>query len=618
MSRLITYTTLTLFSSLLTLGLLAAPTWVSMPNAEQIRSVGDTMHIRVTKPIGTDTVELIELQTISHVSTENIPDELKYAVVASEDYRFYTRTPTYMIAKMLQATLFCVAKKTVKSNSSCVGNSAITQQLIKLVLVSQHRSVKRKVLELLGAIKIESQLSKDGILGLYLNRAYFGNGNYGVGLAARYYFGKIPIDLTLEECVLLAAIIQNPRYDPLDQPNENRERANLILALMHKHGFLEQATVISDDYVIAKGDRRAVKAFARHQWFWLKDEIKELLRGKPHGEYKVWTTLDPEIQIYAQTRLKQIVSETMGLKQGAVVVMRHNGEVLAMVGGTGGDMKSRGTNRVIRNRGLFCPQSGSTMKLVTYLTGIESGLNPDSIVDASPFAIDDYVVENYNGEVFGQVSMRVAFYESINTAAVRILHEIGYEHWRSVAERLGLPISLIKNELGIAIGQSEMCLIELTSAYATVANNGINQSPYGVIGIAHMSGDLIWKKQPRTPFFKEFRGKHIMEIDSMLRAVVIKGTGRHADTDIDFLSIRGKTGTADDSKGASFIGYTRVENHDDLVVGVWLGNDVPVPIQGLVGGGAPARLFNYVLYDIATYTKYLPRRASATNDSYWN
>ena len=340
-----------------------------------------------------------------------------------------------------------------------------------------------------------------------------------------------------------------------------------------------------------------------------------MLADHPAGEYKVWTTMDSELQIYTEKHLNRTVNRLRAVSQGAVVMMRANGEVLAMVGGAGKDVTARGRNRAIKNRGLYCPAAASTMKIAVYTAALEQGLRPGSMIDASPIEHRDasgglYHPTNHDGEIYGLVELRAAWSLSMNTAAVRLLEgQVGFKQFWSTVGRLGIRVDRKNNELGVALGQNLVCPLDMTQAYATIANNGTRSVGAGIVGIVNQAGWRVYHSQRQTDVaVKPDAARHMNEL---LQLSVAQGsTGNRAIRGLSQLSIAGKTGTIDEFGGAWFIGYVEplggfANVSSRLVIGVWLGNDIPKKIDGLYGGTAPADIFNAVVKDIYRHTRYL-------------
>lgn len=597
------------------------------PSANELRQINRGVHYIVEKSEGS--IKLVGVEGGFNARRGNIPQHLLNALVASEDHRFYDRTPLYMVAKASQALSLCMINKLTASKRRCVGNSTVTQQLAKLLMPPEkNRTHRRKALELLWALKMELVFTKEEILSMYANRIPLGSGYYGVAMAARGYFSNDVKNLNLFESALLVASVQKPVRNPVRQPKENRARAQLILNLMNKHGFLDEAVKLPNDYKGRQGYRFPPTRFDGYLWYWIEHEIQERMSNSKPGLYKVWSTMDPELQIYSQRRLDEAINNLPKISQGVVVVMKASGQVLAMVGGSGDSLVARGRNRAIKTRGLNCPAAASTMKIVVYSAAIENGLTPNSLIDASPYEHTDtkgrvYRPQNYDRKVHGMVLLSDAFKKSFNTGTVRMLEAFGFPQFRSIAKRYGLSLKGVANELGIALGQNQVCPLDMTVAYATLANNGYRPKGNGVVGIINNTGSLVYQKPNekkwKMPWSRDLGSRTVKHMSTMLKLSVDKdSTGKRASRNLPALSIAGKTGTIDGFTGAWFIGYAEpkqgfVNAADRLVIGVWMGNDIPTPSQGLYGGTEPARVFNNLLRDISRHTHYFTNGCANSN-----
>ena len=328
---------------------------------------------------------------------------------------------------------------------------------------------------------MEHGLGKDEIIEFYVNRLYLGKGNHGVEMASRDYFGKQAKDLTLCEAALLAAAIKRPSWNPSTNLEAARKRAEVILATMKREGYAAPRDALPKDLDTRRGTRQRNRPYFGHLWQWAVEEIEAHLRELPDGNYKVFTTLNAEIEVYAEIALERETRRWrrrgVDVAQGAVVVARPDGAVLAMVGGIGDDVTGRGTNRAKRTKKLIPRPPASTFKPFVYLAGLEQELTPESMINAEPIECPDeegvvYRPKNYDGERYGKIQMRDGIVRSINTAAVRLLKDIGYEKLFDTLERLGLETQDLKREWGLALGASGIPLIEMVGAYAMIANGG--------------------------------------------------------------------------------------------------------------------------------------------------
>ena len=613
------------------LAVAAGAAWWNLPDADQTRLIARSAHIHVNKSTtlsrktGNSGMELKlvgnRFDYSLNTSLENVSPHFINAIIASEDRHFrepeFALRIAYMLGKFTQATIYCFAIRPIFGGSDCRGNSTLPQQLARNLFLSEHRGPIRKFMELIWAIKMEHGLGKDEILEFYANRVYLGNGNYGVEMASRDYFGKSAAGLTRAEAAYLAAAIKKPEWNWRGDRAGALKRGRLILELMKRDGHAVSRDALPDGFAPKRGSRQVRKPYLGHLWQWARDEIEDAMQHLPDGNYKVLTTLNAEAEIYAEHELEKEVRRWqrrgVSVGQGASVIMRPDGRILAMVGGIGDDVAGRGTNRSKRTKGLMPRPPASAFKPFVYLAAVEQGLKPDSVIGAEPFDIPDaaetgfYRPRNNRGELYGKVKMRDGLVKSINTAAVRLLQRVGYDSLFDTLGRLGLETGHLRRELGLALGSSGVPLVEMVGAYATFANGGYRVAPYGVLGIATESGQIIWQRRGSGRTETAFREEHISALTGMLREAVTRGTGNEAaaSKSLRGMQIAGKTGTGDGFVDAWFIGYTA-----NLVIGVWFGNDRPVEMTGLYGGTGPARTFRAVLTRLVEHTDLAsPRRS---------
>lgn len=602
---------------------LAAGVWWNLPDAEQTLLIARSAHVHVSKrTVGSGEAGRggIELKLVGNrfdyslnTSLENVSPHFVNAVIASEDRRFrepeFPYRVAYMLGKFAQAAIGCFVISPVFEGIGCRGNSTLPQQLARNLLLGEYRGPIRKVIELVWAIKMEYGLSKDEILELYVNRLYLGNGNYGVEMASRDYFGKSASQLSRAEAAYLAAAIKKPGWNWRQDRIGALKRGRLILELMRREGYASSRDVLPHNFVPTRGRRSLRKPYLGHLWQWVRDEIEEEMHRLPDGNYKLLTTLNAEVEIYAERELEKEIGrwrrKGKRVSQGVAVVMRPDGDILAMVGGVGDDVAGRGTNRSKRTRNLIARPPASTFKPFVYLAALEHGLKPDSLIGAEPVEIPDaagsgsYRPRNDRGKRFGKVSMREGLAQSINTAAVRLLRRIGYRRLYDTLGRLGIRTEHLRRELGLALGSSGVPMVEMVGAYATFANGGRTVSPRAVIAIATEAGRIVWLGRPSGKPRSAFAENDIAALNDMLREAVERGTGREAvaSRSLRGLKIAGKTGTGDGFVDAWFIGYT-----PDVVIGVWFGNDRPLKMTGLYGGTGPARTFRSILTRLVEHT----------------
>ena len=393
---------------------------------------------------------------------------LPSAVLAIEDRRFYEHGGIDAFGVIRAAWQNAVQGRVV------AGGSTISQQVAKLVFLSPERSVRRKIQEAMLAFWLEREFSKDEILTIYLNRAYFGAGAYGVDAAARRYFGRSARDLGTAQAAMIAGLLKAPsRYSPANDLGLARRRAGTVVEAMVDAGFL------ADDAGAAA--RAAVKALkvapragpaAGHFVDWVLEQVPGYV-GRDHGALHVRTTLDPARQRAAQAALTETlaaVGTQRNIGQGALVALDRDGAVRAMVGG-------RDHARSVFNRATQAKrQPGSAFKAVVYLAGLEAGLRPDDVIEDAPITLGGWSPRNYDGRFRGPVTVREGFARSINTVAVRVGMRADVKRVRAAARRLGIE-SALPADASIALGTGEVTLLELTAAYVALANGVCARSP---------------------------------------------------------------------------------------------------------------------------------------------
>jgi len=528
-------------------------------------------------PSGTMTIKagngkiLQEIGDVSHDKVEagKIPPLVEQAFVASEDSRFREHRGVDLQG-ILRASV-----SNAKSGEVVQGGSTITQQLARLVFLTQDRTYARKIKELRLAQKIETTLPKDQILERYLNLIYLGSGAYGVADAAHTYFGKAPQDLTLAEAATLAGVVPAPSlYSPLENLDAATKRRNQVLTRMAEVGFItdqEAQTAIAEPLTL---NPRPLKRFNREAEFFTDYILKELKAKLPEdqlqsGGLTVNTTLNADWQAEAQTILKKSVDKYgkwQRFSEGAMVsVDPRTGAIKMMVGGK--DYKASQFNRATQAQ----RQPGSTFKPILYAAAIASGISPNKSYPDVPIEIGSYKPENYGNQYTGgNMSLRPALTSSANVVAIRLLLDVGWNPVINLARKMGIT-SKMEPTYSLALGAWEMTPLEMTSAYGTFANKGIHVQPYAIQNVVNAKGETIYKAEHQQTQALDADSNSIMT--SLMRSVVTSGTGRPAQ--LGNRQVAGKTGTSDEARDLWFIGYI-----PQLVTGVWLGNDNNQPTRG--------------------------------------
>ena len=495
------------------------------------------------------------------VEVETLPPHVAQAFVAIEDRRFYSHFGIDLrgLARAMVAN--------ARAGRLVQGGSTITQQLAKNAFLDGRRDLVRKAKEALIALWLELRLSKDDILSRYLSAIYFGDGVWGLRAAARHYFDKPPEELALGEAAMLAGMVKAPStLSPTRNLEGAQARARLVLAAMAEEGMITEAAAKS---ARLPRPRRGRDPLPSGDWFadWAAPGLREAYGGR-FGDVAVRTTLDRRLQRRAEQAIARALDgpgARAGATEAALVAMRPDGRVVALVGGRR-YQTAGGFNRATQAR----RQPGSAFKLFVYLAALRAGASPESKVLDAPIDVDGWRPQNYDGRYRGEIDLTTAFAQSSNTAAVRLIQEVGPRAAIRAARDLGIR-SPLEPSPTLALGTSETTLIELTAAFAAVA-----AGEYPIVPRA-TERPMPGQQARRRPLPEQD------DLKTLLAAVIERGTGRAARLP---RKAYGKTGTTSDYRDALFVGFS-----DDLVVGVWVGADDHSAMQGVTGGGLPARVW---------------------------
>jgi penicillin-binding protein 1A len=505
---------------------------------------------------------------------KELPKYLPEAVIATEDRRFYSHFGIDPVGLMRAAFVDLRAGHVVQ------GGSTITQQLAKNLFLTPDRTITRKVQETLLALWLEHKFTKQQILEIYLNRVYLGAGAYGVDAASHRYFDKSARDLTLYEAAVVAGLLKAPsKFSPANDKDLAAQRATQVLANMVDAGFITVADAQAAAHQktpLAKAE--SIRSGSRYFADWIADQIPSF-GGTQGRDLVVTTTLDPRMQVAGETAIDGTLDregEKSEVDQGALVAMSPDGAIRAMVGGA--DYADSQFNRATQ----ALRQPGSSFKPIVYLAAIERGMKPtDHFID-QPIRIGKWEPKNYENKYRGDVTVSDAIALSINTVAAQVLQRAGLDNVIATARRLGITADLT-HDASLALGTSEVSLIELTAAYAPFASGGIGAWPYGIIEIRDAHGGVLYHRDGSGPG-RVVDPAAVATMNQLLTGVMSYGTGKAARLD---RPAAGKTGTTQDSRDALFIGYTA-----DLVTGVWFGNDDDSPMDRVTGGTLPARTWH--------------------------
>ena len=507
---------------------------------------------------------------------KDMPPALPAAAVAVEDRRYWQHGAIDLIGIARAAWVNLRAGRLVQ------GGSTIAQQVAKNLFLTNARTLRRKVQELMLTVWLEHTFTKAEILEIWLNRVYLGSGAWGVDAASRIYFGQSARKLKLWQCAVLAGLPRAPsRFNPRVDPAAAAARGRQVLAAMAETGAISQAQADAASKQIAFPPRPAAAG-----WFadWVADNSEDVIAASADAVLR--TTLDSRLQTVAETRLSALLDgrgAAAGVGQGAVVALdAASGAVRAMAGGR--DYRSSPYNRAVVAR----RQPGSAFKPIVWLAALQHGLHPDDEVLDAPIQIAGWRPQNFDHAYRGEVSLEEALALSLNTAAIRLAQQAGGPGAViALARRLGIT-SRLPNDLSIALGTGEVGLLELSSAYATIFNGGRLVTPYGIESarVGRAASPV-----PRPAMEQVIGADRAAEMIRMLAAVVSRGSGQAAAVRGRFVA--GKTGTTQDFRDAWFIGEAGA-----TVIGVWLGNDNGSPMKDVTGGALPARLFHEIAAEV--------------------
>ncbi|MEM1053171.1 MAG: PBP1A family penicillin-binding protein [Pseudomonadota bacterium] len=543
----------------------------TLPSFYQLKSsqAGQTILVRAR-----DGSEIVEIGPSfgEWLEYEDIPQNMRNAMIAVEDKRFYSHfgiDPIRFTGAMIEGV--------IGTRSRVGGTSTLSQQLARNLFLSSNRTIDRKAREAVLAMALEWRFSKEQILELYLNKVYFGGGAYGVDSASRKFFSHPGTELSVAEASIIAGLVKAPsRYSPTADVQAAVDRAAVVLRLMREQGYItaDQASVDVDAVQLKQ---QAGQNSVRYFTDYVLPQL-DLILPETNAPLEVFTTLDVGMQRAATAA---VAANSPAGAQGALISLDRDGAILALVGGT--DYVESNFNRATN----AMRQPGSSWKLFVYLAALEAGYTPDDKVVDTPVTIDGWSPRNSNGRNVGETNLRTSFAYSINTVAAQLGNEVGFGTVASMARRFGIssPVSTFPS---MVLGASEVRLLEMTQAFAGISARGMAVEPYGISKVVTADGETIYqRKKPRES--KLVPDYVAAGITDLLQAAVQTGTGRAAQIG---RPVAGKTGTTSSNKDGWFVGFS-----SGITTGVWMGRDDAKKVSGLQGGRAPARAF-------AAYMRY--------------
>ncbi len=525
------------------------------------------------------------------VPLNELPDHLIKAVLATEDRRFYEH-----FGIDVPGTFRAVVTN-ARAGGVVQGGSSITQQLAKNLFLSNERTIERKVKEAFLALWLETRLTKNEILKLYLDRAYMGGGAFGVDAAANFYFGKSAREVNLAEAAMLAGLFKAPtKFAPHINLPAARGRANVVLDNLVEAGFMTEGQVFGARRNPARAIDRRDEGAPGYYLDWAFDEMKKLVDTFPRSitdrAFVVRTALDPGLQRNAEDAVENQIRQfgrDYHAKQAAAVLADLDGAVRAMVGGVDYNVSqfNRATDAL--------RQPGSSFKPYVYATALANGFKPTSVVVDGPVCIGNWCPQNYGRSYSGSITLTQAIIRSINVIPVKLSIALGKGNPKigramivATARRFGIK-SPLPDTPSLPIGADEVNVLEHTVAYATFPNKGMAVTPHAILEVRSGTGDTIWRfdrdgKKPTQAISPQVAA----DMALMMSKVVEEGTAKRAI--LDGIKAAGKTGTTNSYRDAWFVGYT-----GNFVCGVWFGNDDYSPLNRMTGGSLPAQTWHEIM-----------------------
>ena len=599
----------------LTVAVFIALLWGMTPDVTDIGPRDNNFGIRIYAGDAETLIGTFGELTADPITADTIPENLKRAILSSEDQRFYWHPglDPEGLARAMYVNL--------RRRSFTQGGSTITQQFAKLRFLNSDRTFWRKVQEAVLALKLEWHHSKDEILAAYMNEVYAGSGVYGMSGAAQRYFNRTVQELSDYQAAVLAGIVQAPsRQNPARSEEEAHRRARTVISALERDGHLDAAQ--AEAYraqspnllppQVVDANNPAVGYFRDWINAELDGQVNEVIRRydlTPGQDINVYTTLDLNLQKEAARRVRDAIlgpGLSANVTQAAAVVMDQRGAVLAMVGGT--DYVANQYNRVADAR----RQPGSTFKIFVYLTALSRGQQRGSTIQDVAASYEGWTPSNYSGRSHGAVTLQEAFSRSYNQAAVNLSEAVGRDRVRRLAaELLDQNLNQIPEGPSVALGSGETTLLNLTAAYGLISTGGARLRPFGIEKIVLEDGTTVQLATEPLASSLSRSNQAVGEMTLMMRAAVKDGTGQRAHID-DFTY--GKTGTSSDFRDAWFIGFQHSPTLGNLIAGVWMGNDDNSATDGVTGGTLPAELWKSVMSIGSPLAGRLPPQAPVAAD----
>ena len=551
--------------------------FLTLPDIEQAVA-------RTRQPSTTITAENgNEVKTFGSVYSEvihlnELPSYVPDAIISTEDRRFYSHFGFDIVAftRAMLTNIFM--------GRYAQGGSTISQQVAKNLFLTQQKTIKRKTQELLLAFWLEHKFTKEQILTLYLNRVYLGAGTYGIEAASQKYFQKSSRDMNLLEAAIIAGMLKAPsRYNPFASEERALSRAKVVLQNMVNNNTLTEKQM-RYALTLPIGEDKSYKVQGADYFAdWVYREVNDYI-GERDNDIYVYTTLNQEIQENAEKILRQAIlsAKNRNVSEGAVVVLDKRGEVKAMVGGI--DYRKSQYNRAVS----ALRQPGSAFKPFVYLTALQKGWKPQDLIEDVPLTIGKWKPENYDKKYHGSVTLSDALAKSLNLATINLSESLSRKDIIRTAKKMGISTP-IENSPSLALGTFEVRVLDMATAYSSIANGGYATWPHAIKEIYTRDGYQLYQREADTQN-RILDEQAVAELTTMLEQVIRQGTGRKAKIS-GFAA--GKTGTTQDYRDAWFVGFT-----DKYVIAVWVGNDDNSPMKGITGGTLPAEIWRKIAQSI--------------------
>ncbi|WP_253342237.1 transglycosylase domain-containing protein [Sphingobium sp. OAS761] len=540
----------------------------SLPDYQSLKSSPNGQMIRVHAADGSVIVSLGP-SFGRWMRYDQIPQVMVDAMISTEDKRFYHHPGVDPVG---MARAGWVALERRGSGRRWQGASTITQQVTRNIFLNNSYSWGRKVREIVLALAMERKFSKRQILELYLNKVYFGGGAYGIDAASRKFFGHSATSLNLPEAAIIAGLVKAPSsYSPTADADAAIGRAGVVLGLMQDNGVISASERADVDLRDVKMAPEPPQNSVRYFTDWVLPQL-DVLIDESSEPLEVYTTIDLGMQRAATAAIQSNVPSGT---QGALVSLDRDGAVRAMVGGL--DYVTSNYNRAT----TATRQPGSAWKIFVYMAALEAGYTPDTSITDEPVTINGWSPRNSNGRFAGAIDIRTAFAYSINTVAAKLGVEVGFPTVADMARRFGISTP-INTHPSMVLGTSDVHLIDMTRAFASIARKGVAVTPYGITKVTTADGRMLYQHQDDTS--RVLVAPWVAAgMTDLMQTAVSTGTGRAAQIG---RPVAGKTGTTSSNKDGWFLGFS-----SGITTGVWMGRDDAKAVGGLQGGRAPARAF---------------------------